>query len=320
MTVAGAAFTLPNLTLSPDLQIAASLTGMNAGQTVPNPVDFTITSGDASRVLLSADGLSIGSASLTVHFNAGDPASRQVFIQGLGNAGVVTIQTSATGYQTSTSTVTLTGTAFAVNQTSMSLFPGSSQSVNVLPTAAGMNPFNPSLAYQLRPGANPITLGIASGNTAVVSVSPAQLTFTPSREADVHLGRSGTASISFTAPSGITSPAAIAVSVQTGFLQISSSYALGKDLQAPAGVTLYNGPSSGGPVTLTSADPTRLLISTSATLPGQSSATLSGTSGTSNVGFYLRHWEIRVRLRSPPRPPASAPPPQPSCWRTPKSY
>jgi hypothetical protein len=78
------------------------------------------------------------------------------------------------------------------------------------------------------------------------------------------------------------------VTVQSGFLQVSSNGSLGKDLQAVASVSLYNGVSAGAPVTLTSADPTRLLISTSATLPGQASATLSGTS---NVSFYLQALE-----------------------------
>src|SRR5262249_30991107 len=84
-------------------------------------------------------------------------------------------------------------------------------------------------------------------------------------------------------------------------LQVSSSVGLGT--AAPAGTPL--------PVTITSADPTRVLLSTSATAPGRESITLgvaAGASSTSN--FYVQALAdagaVRLTANAPGYAPESA--------------
>ena len=82
----------------------------------------------------------------------------------------------------------------------------------------------------------------------------------------------GTAAVSFDVPAPYVAPASIAVTVQGGQLGLYAPYsAIGKNLQS----SLQLNAAAGVSVTVTSSDPSRLLVSASAATPGQASATVT---------------------------------------------
>ena len=115
-----------------------------------------MTSGDPSKLLLSLDGQSLGSASVTVHFAAGAQGRQSIFLQALDSSGTVTVTTTGAGYAPSTATVTLTAASLALNNVA-----GSTQS-GYLNVAVGANQqvqisLNPP-GSTLRPGAAPVNI------------------------------------------------------------------------------------------------------------------------------------------------------------------
>jgi hypothetical protein len=265
----------------------------------------TITSADSNKLLLSKDGISVGSGSLTFNLNAGQSQTPSFFAQAIGDSGTVmltltTTTSTSSNYNSSTAMMTLFPSGFVISgggTTTVSSGP-SSVGVSVVPlNPTTLNPATGLGPMVLRPGIGVTSVNLqtdpcgtlatstllfnagdasksttwqpVSGGTCIVSlVNPPPGTFTQP---------SSSQSIAFTvtAPStSITGPSLLTI----GQNSESSGFVGHLGVGAPAaGVT----------VTISSSDPNRLLLSTNALAVGTGTLTFNLTSGQSATSPFL---------------------------------
>jgi hypothetical protein len=188
--------------------------------------------------------------------------------------GSATIQISAPGYLTGSATVTLVPTGFYPTQSSVTLTLPNTGTVQLLPAPATAQASYAYTNYHFRAGTTPFAIGAASGNTGIVTVSPAQATVGPgSGEIDFKLQSvgGGSTSLSIAVSDPYLAPPSLTVTVQGGQLSLYGVSAVGKNLQAALSINTQ----SGVGVTVTSSDPSRLVVSASAAAQGQASATVT---------------------------------------------
>jgi len=262
-------------------------------------VPVTLTSSDPTRVLLSPDPATHPSASITAPIPAGSNGA-SFYIHPLSDNGDVSIQAAATGYGSTTLAVQLVPLAFEfANQPNnpINVFiqsgPQTAQVTGVpLIPGGGLYPYQGPL--MLRPGVSKIVVDVTSSDPSVVSVSPAQIVFenTIGSSTVTYAPRKpGTATLKLTVPSSYTtvpSHAQISISAREAFFTFynPSSLELGKDLQAQ--IQFY--PAVAVPnlsVTVTSSNPSLVVVSPDTVTPGQQSIVVTspspGTNLTANV-------------------------------------
>jgi hypothetical protein len=285
VTVNGASFTVPNLTLGVDLEAAATLSVQNGGSTIVSAVDVTLVSANPNAVLLSASATTPGSATLTVHFAQGSSPSTPIYMQALEQTGNFQFAISAPGYVSTTTTVTVAATTFSFNQ-SLNNETLQNSPVTLIMSA---HPVSYNGNYQFRPGVTGPTIAVVSSNPAVATISPAsavwpaagsQLTFT------VQLLSAGSSTLTFTVPAPYTAPAPLPVTVTGATLDVSS-LTLGSNLQLPISISTYTSqyPPS---VTVTSSNPSLVLVSASAAAAGQASTAVTYTAGSPTPSVYVQ--------------------------------
>jgi hypothetical protein len=283
VSVSGPSFSLTNVTLGRDLQTAATLSVQSGAPRIPNDVNVTLTSSDPSKVVLSADSVTPGSGSLTIPFFAGLASSRSIYVQALDQSGTVSIMIAAPGYGSTSAQVMLFPTSFRADQMNVNLSaPSNPYQLPLRPVPLVDPPVSyVNSTYQLRAGMSGITIGVSSSAPAVVS-APSQITASAgAREVDVPITplSPGSATLSFNFPDPYVAPGNVSVQVQGGSLFLSpSSPVLGKNLQTSMGVSAQSG--NGVALTITSSDPARLLVSTSASSLGQASVVATFFAGT----------------------------------------
>ena len=289
---------VPNLTVGKNLQ-ASSVVTLGVAST---GVDITLTSSDASKLILSNSGTTQGSVTATVHANASSLTSLSFFAQALADSGTVTITAKAPGYLDTTSTVTLTPsgivimngitsvlntTTFAADST-LTVAPAYIDSTN---NFAGTQPLRGGLASQtIKLTNSSSTVGTISKTSVSLKGGDTSTTFT------FHPLATGTTDITATQPTGFTLPTNFqAMHVTVGQPNITmNSVNVGKDLQvtdtvflsAPAPSVTDAPPSGGVDVTITSSDPTKVLLATSATATGTPSVTVHVNAGTQGLPFF----------------------------------
>jgi hypothetical protein len=134
----------------------------------------TLTSTDASRLVLSADPTTAGSGTLAITVPQGNNTARY-FLQALGNSGTVDYTANATGFSSRTATVTLTPSGLAL-QGPFGIGVPFSTRVGSPPTAftvvtAQLDPGTNAVVIQqpLRGGFS-VTASLTSSNPAVGSI------------------------------------------------------------------------------------------------------------------------------------------------------
>ena len=107
------AINIGDLNVGKDLQ--ANLSASLGSAAPAGGVELTITSSDPTSVLLSNSRTALGSASISVPVNAGNTFTPAFYVQSLTDTGTVTITTTAPGYATDTSSITLSPSGFWLN-------------------------------------------------------------------------------------------------------------------------------------------------------------------------------------------------------------
>jgi uncharacterized repeat protein (TIGR01451 family) len=292
-TVSLPAITVPAQTIGGDLQVQTSAT--LGAPAPPGGVVVTLTSPEPNRLLLSPTATAAGNGSIIVTVPPGAVSSPSFFIQALDRAGTVTLTASAPNFATTPSTMTLVPSGFIISSpgnfptttlsTNTTIFlaavrlnPGTLTWVTSQPVRGGRGPVNvPVIATDVTggPGVGAITASPVVFDSGDVSGST---TFDPTA--------AGTARIEvlmapgFDRPSNaqtvtatVTAPS-VTIPVQT----------IGRDLQVQTVASLEApAPAGGTAVTLTSAQPSRLLLSTSATGAGAAAITLTVPAGGLNT-------------------------------------
>lgn len=167
---------------------------------------MTVASSDPSKLLISIDGKSPGSASVKLTLNQ-YYSTTYVYLQALADSGAASVTISAPGYAPMVTSVTLLPPSVAFDRALVSITRGSTAEIGVNLSAA--NPSN-SIGYssvQLSPWA-PLNISIASSRPEVATVKPATLTIPAGQShggISVTSAAIGTTTITMTPPSGFVS-------------------------------------------------------------------------------------------------------------------
>jgi 6-phosphogluconolactonase (cycloisomerase 2 family) len=271
-------------------------------------VTVTLTSSNPSKLLLSTSPTTVGTASVTVNIPAGSYSAPQFYAQILASSGSATITEAVTNshaiaiYTPTVTTVDFNPSGFIVQGGSATTtFSGSTP---VTLTFSQLNPSTKAYAGTLtmRPGAPTITVGLSNSNTAAGTLASSSIAFAPGNSQEgtnFQPVGAGTSVIGFSSPSTLTAagysiPSNYATTTFTVTAPNSSLtfcngyYASGTGTVVPLG---YNSscattpqlataaPTGGRTITVTSSDPSKLLLSTSATAVGTASVTVKVPAG-----------------------------------------
>ncbi len=296
-TVTAPTMSVSAQTIGKDLQVQASLT---LGAPAPaGGLVVTLTSLDTSKVLLSTSGTVVGGASITVTIPAGQSSTSAFFMQSLSDVGTATVTASAAGFANGTSTITMAPSGFYDSNPGGN-FTTTTFSANTLVRvqAARLNASGVvQTTQQLRAGIGPISVPVTVVDvtgTNVGSITTSPLVFNAGDtflDTAFHPLSAGTAQISVGVPAGFSTPQASqrqATATVTAPTMSVSAQTIGKDLQVQASLTLgAPAPAGGLVVTLTSLDTSKVLLSTSGTVVGGASITVTIPAGQSSTSAFF---------------------------------
>ncbi len=271
----------------------------------------TLTS-SSPNMLLSNSATAVGTATITVTIPVGSTSSPAFYAQMKASTGSATITETVTGYGTTTATIDFAPTAFTVfGGTSTTTFAATSP---VTVYFAQLDPNTLTVTRNgitLRPGVATVTVDLTNSNNTVGGLGAGALlfnsgdtthstTFQPRNPGTATIGFSETNLLArgFTAPSNdatttftVTAPDS-ALSFCTGnYVSVSGAVALGRNRSCSATPQLATAAPAGNAtvVTLTSSDPSSLLLSTSATTSGTGSVKVNiPAGGTSAPAVYVQ--------------------------------
>jgi hypothetical protein len=254
------------------------------------PFSGTLTSSDPDRVRLSIDRNAPGSASVTL------PADRSigsVFVQGYASDGVVTLSAVTPDGRTGAVTVYLFPSTLAVRQQEQSFASDLSpvlsldQPVSMPDFPLSVRPYlvdpgsqkllwNSNLS--IRGGSDPVFVRGQTSDASIVQTVPPDAIVSESDKSAVlnfHAHAVGSAILSATQPTGFIAvpDSSLRTNVFQRSLSLGQTVVLSADLQTSVGVFSPGSGNVAG-VTATSLDPQKLVLSLSASTPGQASVTV----------------------------------------------
>jgi hypothetical protein len=299
-TVSASAFSAPgSITLGANLQ-----TSVSAQLTTPAPagnLDVTITSSDVSKLLLSTDPTVAGVSSITVQVPAGSTAVPTFWVQSPGSTGNVNVQMQASGVATDNIAILVAPSGFVLvascDQSTFSTNVVSGDTtLYVLPEVLDPSTLQPTFvnnggcagsSQPLSPGVGPVSVNITSANTSIGTILTSPVSFNTNDTQQLttfHPIAVGSTDINIDTPAGFSTPVANqdvsgTVTLSNIFLSTSST---GKDLQSQLGISLgAAAPPGNEQVTVTSADPSQVLLTTDPTAAGSPSVSVVVFAGTS---------------------------------------
>ncbi len=309
-TVTAPAINIGAVNLGNNLETVGSI---GLGAATPNngiPETLTLTSSDPTHLLLSTSPTVVGTASISLTLAPNSFSVPTFYLQGLGlpagpGSAAVTLTASLAGYSNGTGTITVVPTGFEINNGNFTTTTFSSPTaLSALIGALNANLTNfVAFGESVGPQAGgPVTLTFSSSNTSVGTITNnGAVTFTVGGSyvaggASFQPLTAGPAvTISINTPTGYsTAPAAdtqITATVTAPAINIGAVN-LGNNLETAGSIGLGAAtPNNGIPetLTLTSSDPTHLLLSTSPTVVGTASISLTLAPNSFSVPtFYLQ--------------------------------
>ncbi len=298
---------MPPVSVGANLEVPVTV-GLNAP--AASNLTVTITSPDSSKVLLSLDPTLVGtgnggtsSVPITIYQGTDGNAFARVYVQSLdvptgATPDTIQLTVTAPGYAPLPVTVTLTPSALVLNGGNGygQNFSTQTQSVPLTVAAYGLDSsLNIAGSPQMiRGGLNPsvnvssgdTTIGTISGTAALAGGNPyaSGLSFQP--------GNVGSTLLTVTQPSGFSTPASgDHLTATVGQPQILlTPMTVGYQMQVTGQGQLSDpAPTGGLVVTIKSDTPGTVLLSTSATLAGSSSITVTVPAGTTALPtFYVQ--------------------------------
>ncbi len=302
VTVTTNTMTVPNITVGKDLQSSAAVAFSVA---TGASTDVTVTTSDTSKILLSNSATTKGSGTVTVTAGSATKNSPSFFVQGLTDTGTATLTIKASGYQDTTATVTLapagfiiqSGTSATLNSDTLttSVFAPNS-TLTVWPAALDPTTKAVLVTQTVRGGMGSQTVKLSNSSNTVGTISTSSVSLgagVPSGTLTFDPLATGTTDISVTEPSGFSTPSNFqALHVTVGNATITMKpLTVGGNLQA-ADTILLSDPAptpDGVDVTITSSDPSKVVLSSDPTQAGSASATVHVNGGTVGLpSFYVQ--------------------------------
>jgi hypothetical protein len=292
------------LTVGQNLQATTSIS--LTGVVGSGGVLLTITSDDPSRLKFSAAPDTAGSGTLTINLPKDAHGTPDFYVQSFGSSGTVGFTAQANGFGTASGTVALAPSGI--------VFTNSFGGVpNPILAAAGGSPVTVTVySARLNSTGNwvetqPIAGGFAAtvnvlngGNASVGTVNPTQVTIPAgfsSATTQFQPNVAGTTNLTVSVPatpSGFSTPSStyntLPVSVTTSKIVLTADQVtIGKDLEIQGTVILSQpAPAGGLTVTLTSNNPSLLLLAVAATDAGQSSIQVNVPASGTTATYYVQ--------------------------------
>jgi len=286
-----------DLTVGQNLQTDARV--VLVGTAPGGGLTVTVTSNDPSRLLLSTDPTAAGSQSIQLVVAGGGRQTPTFYVQALANSGTATYTASAPGFGSATQTVTFGPSGFVLASpfglgANFFTTTGAANSTLTVFSALLDSSSNFVTTQSVRGGFS-ASVPVTSGNTAVgtITVSPVTVSGGSSNGITAfHPVANGTSQITAGVPSGFATPAnarTLTATVSTPNIAITDGVTVGQNLELAGQITLGQpAPPGGLVVTLTSADATKLLLSSSATTAGSGTIQVTVPEGTSNGQYFLQ--------------------------------
>jgi len=285
---------LPNATVGSNLEVPAKI---KLDEPAPDEgLEITLRSVDPNLLRISTAANKLGTASLVIRARPGNSESQEFWLQALGSSGSVTYTANAPGRGGGSGTVTLAPSAILLwgpykvpkFQTTTGAVPSKIRLI------AGRLDASLKLS-EVQAVATDVSVEVSNSNTSAgrladspVAISAGEASaatlFQPAGEGDV--------TFAIKAPPGFSVPAeaaTVTASVRKPGIFVSDDLFIGENLEVGGALALGEfAPAGGLTVTLTSADPTRLLISTSKTEPGSKSVQLKILPEGINASYFLQ--------------------------------
>jgi hypothetical protein len=285
-----------------------TITGGTVGQNLEIPLIITLSpassgnvqilSNNPAVITLAAHALDVGTGSLTIPVSAGT-TTFSVFAQGMASSGSATVTASLSGYSSGQSAVTAAPSAFVLagpNGIGGSFITGQNASSQLTVSSAQLDSSGNVVQIQPVAGGHSPVATLTIGDPNLGTVTPSAVTFTG--------GMSNATNIQFTAGSSVVS-STITVSEPAGFITPAgganvlavtitnlgmscAGVTVGQNLENFTTCNLTGAAQSDTTVTLTSNDPTKLLLSTDPTVAGSVVITRTIRAGGSTTApFYV---------------------------------
>lgn len=260
---------------------------------------ITVTSNNPKQLQLSTKPNAPGSASITIMVQEGFRFTPEFYVQGRANHGLVTYTASAPGLTNSEATVKLVpssiviGGPFGLAKASFLATIGSGPSIITVQSVA----IDLSGNYIPQPIAGGLTMevNIANSNETAGHVEPSPLRISGGFDraaTKFQPATPGSSRLTPSVPAGFSVPSqfdAVTAIVRLPGIGVTDEAIIGQNLQIAGTLTL--GATAGEanvPVTLTSQDPTQLLLALTPTAKGSSAITITIPKGSNSGRYYLQ--------------------------------
>jgi hypothetical protein len=306
-----ATFTLTNLPGATAGALTVNLTSTTVGQNLETAgtvivlqaapasgISVTLTSSAPTKALLATSATGSGSASISVVIAQGT-YSIPFYVFGVASSGTATItaSTTAAGLANGTATVTLATSGFVISgpggltTPNITTSPGSTASVTV--SAAQLDTSGNYVQSQPLAGGAMVPVTVTSSTPAVGTISGSPVTFGPGVATGTltfNAAAAGSTTLAVMTPTGFTTPSedtSLTATVASSELT-TTPVTVGKNLEAIATVGPTTPPTSAISITITSNNPSQLLLSTSSTGAGSASIVVTvPANATSGAEFYV---------------------------------
>jgi hypothetical protein len=293
---AAPAFSAPEIKVGRNLQAIASVI-------LPQPapaegLPLTITSDDPARVLFSAAPDKAGSASITVTVRPKSPISPEFWAHGLGDSGAVPYTISAPGLDSAKGSVNLGPSGIAIVgpfrlpsfQTTPRGVPSKLTLVAALLDASGKGVEEQQVA-----GGRPVEVTIASSSPEAGAPADQKVTIPSGASVAVTYFKpaaEGSTTLTPRQPAGFKVPnqfASVIAMIERPSIAITDELSVGHNLQMLGVLCLGEAPPEGGTkVTLTSSDPSKLVLSAHEDELGSGTLTITVPVGEMTAKYYIQ--------------------------------
>ena len=285
----------PAITVGSNLETAATISfpqGVPAGG-----IDITLTSSDVGHLRFAKQQDQAGSASLVIHVREKFRESPEFWVQGLGEPGNISY-TAKTSEDESTGTVTVTLSAVIV--TGPFRAPKFNTTNRSNPSllrfaAARLDAGGKFAEEQFVAGGLSVPVEILNSQPQVGTTTPAHLTISGGSNfvsGQFQPVAEGETTLLVKVPSGFHAPlemAAVTAIVKMPALVVTDEQPVGQNLEVRGLIALgAAAPAGGVKVTLTSEDPSRLILSASESAAGSKSIIIVIPEGKPNGFYYMQ--------------------------------
>ena len=260
-------------------------------------LEITVRSSDPNLLRISASADKLGTGLAVIKARPGNFESQEFWLQGLASSGTVTYTAEAPGRGRGTGTVTLTPSGILImGPYRIPKFPTTTGALpaKIKVASARLDPSTlKEVAEQVVTGGLKVELSNSNPAIGHLEESPVEI---PAGEASVttlfHPGAEGDVTFTVKVPPGFSVPAefaTITASVKKPGIVVVDDQYIGENLQIAAALALGEyAPVGGLTITLTSSDPSKLLLSNSGTEVGSKSIQIKIPAQGFNAIYYLQ--------------------------------